>query len=70
MIIQRLRGSELINIRELIEIVGFGRFKIERLMRESKFPLPVEGGGIKGSNRYWRRQDVKAWIASLGVNDE
>ena len=53
-------------IGDLCRHFNTSRMTIWRRMRDQQFPKPIRFGGPK-SPRYWKREDVEAWIAQHEV---
>jgi predicted DNA-binding transcriptional regulator AlpA len=53
--------SELINIKDVMNITSFSRNKIYKLMREGEFPRLSK----IGCGSYWKRKVIEQWIEDL-----
>lgn len=53
--------SELIQIKDVMEMTTFSRNRVYQLMKEDKFPRNIKVG--KGS--YWKRKEINQWIEDL-----
>ena len=54
-------GERLVRMRELCSLTGLGRSTIYRLIKEGRFPKPIDLLGPTTSA--WLASEVNAWIA-------
>lgn len=53
--------DRLLDLREVIALVGLGKTRIYALVRSGSFPAQCKPGG--GASR-WSEREVQAWIAT------
>ena len=54
-----VKNSQLLRLKEVLDIVGFGRSTLYVLVATGNFPAPVRIGRRAVA---WRARDVSAWI--------
>ena len=45
--------------------ISWSRQHLHRLMREGRFPPQVASGPEQCARKFWRAEDVEAWLAAL-----
>ncbi|MCY4156228.1 MAG: AlpA family phage regulatory protein [Gammaproteobacteria bacterium] len=53
--------TQLLRVGQVIEILGISRTTLHRMVKEKRFPKPIELGP---QARRWRIKDVQAWLDS------
>lgn len=51
--------TKLLNIHEVVDLVGLSRVTIWRLCREDKFPKPLH---TSEKNRAWLPSEIEQWV--------
>jgi predicted DNA-binding transcriptional regulator AlpA len=61
-------SRRLIKDKEVGHKTGFGKTKRNELIKQGKFPAPIQLPGVtteKGRTNYWPEDEIDAWILEL-----